>query len=112
MKTKVKSKLKALTLAELTTVMVILPFIVLTVYKTVEPKKIKKEAFAKAGKVMYSELVIATTMLAKKYSQCGNLTKIKTPDGTDTFELTDSGAVDNLIALYKKILNWQEKNLL
>ena len=103
-KTIYNNKKSALTLAEVTIVMIIVPFLVLASMYILRPKDIKKDAMLKASKLFYADLVVVTNDIARRYSNNANLSGLYTKDKTSRFELTDSDATNKLLGLYASSL--------
>ncbi len=103
-KIKTKHLKNALTLIELMIVMVLVPLLVAACMHFLRPNDIKQDAMNKAGRLFYADLSIATMNIMTKYSKQLNLTGLNTADKSSRFELTDDGAEDNLLDLYKTVL--------
>ncbi len=97
-------KQKAFTLAEASVVLIVGGVLASFILKTLNTGKIKEDAYLKAGKLVYSQLSVATLDLSRKYSKQSDMSKLYTVDKSSVFELTDDGAADKLVNLYKKTL--------
>ena len=91
-------------MAELVLVMLLVPMIVLACMHIMRPHDIKQDAMKKASKLFYSDLSIATMNIMTKHSKKLNLTELRTADKSSNFELTDEGATNKLLDLYKTVL--------
>ncbi len=102
-------KQKAYTLAEATIVLLIGGVLAFFVIKSLNAGKIKEDAYLKAGKLVYSQLSVATLDMSRKYSKYANLTGLSTVNKSAVFEITDKDATDKLLALYKTSLKRSRK---
>lgn len=97
-------KQKAYTLAEASIVLLLGGVLAFFVIKSLNAGKIKEDVYYKAGKLVYSQLSVATLDLSRRYSKQSDLSKLYTADKSSVFDLTDEDATSKLVELYKKTL--------
>lgn len=93
---------KALTLAEMAVVFIVVGFLVCAATNTLRIKDFKQNALKKQGEIVYTEISAATTQLLVRDSYGGTLSTLLKKDGVSRFSIEDKGIGKDLIELYKK----------
>ncbi len=96
-------KKKAFTMAETLIAMVMLGIFAACAFTNFRSVDAHGNVLVKMGSTVYMQIRIATTQILAKNSINYQMTALKTLSGTQ-FSITDSGADENLSALYKKYL--------